>query len=119
MLDTDIQPTREVVTEDPSVESRRKFLKVSVAAGAAVAAVAAGVHFMPSLESSAKSKAFASELAPAEAALASVVPSRASSDAMILVIEGDLISLYKGEDKYVTNDLSFARQISSAVRARL
>ncbi len=119
MPDTDIQPAREVVTEDPSVESRRKFLKVSVAAGAAVAAVAAGVHFMPSLESSAKSKVLSSKLASTEAALASIVPSRASSDAMILVIDGDLVSLYKGEDKYVTNDLAFARQISSAVRERL
>lgn len=117
MTDTDIQPVREVITEDPETESRRKFLKVSVAAGAAVAAVAAGVHFMPSLSSSAKSKALASKASGGEAL--AFVPSAPSNDAMVLLIEGDQISVYKGEDKYVSNDRSFASQIASAVKERL
>jgi secreted PhoX family phosphatase len=104
--------------DESSVQSRRKFLKVSMAAGAAVAAVAAGVHFMPSLESAVKSKSLAAKAASGEV-LGVFAPSTSSSEAMILVIEGESISVYKGEDKYVSKDPSFARQITSSIKERL
>jgi hypothetical protein len=114
MSDNDTQ----LPAQEPGVESRRKFLKVSVAAGAAVAAVAAGVHFAPSLNSAAKSTGLAAN-APLTEALAMPRITGQSSDAMILVIDGDQIAVYKGEDKYVSSDRFFASQIVSAVRERL
>jgi secreted PhoX family phosphatase len=112
MSDTDIH------ADEPDVESRRKFLKVSVAAGATVAAVAAGVHFMPQLASAAQSKVHAMKVSEGDA-VASLVPATSYGDALVLVVEGDRVSLYKGEDKYVTNDASFAKQLSSSVKERL
>ena len=112
MSDTDIH------ADEPDVESRRKFLKVSVAAGATVAAVAAGVHFMPQLASAAQSKVQATKVSEGEA-VQSLVPGVSSGDEIVLVVEGNRVSLYKGEDKYVTNDSSFARQLTSSVKERL
>jgi hypothetical protein len=125
MSDHDIQPVREVLSpeeqqNEPDVESRRKFLKVSVAAGAAVAAVAAGVHFMPSIQSAISSKSMAAKLStPGDSVAAAIVPSTSQGDALILVVEGDKISVYKGEDKYVSSDAVLAHSIATSVKDRI
>lgn len=92
-----------------SIESRRKFLKVSAAAGATVAALAAGVHFMPSLAKAGKD--LQSKLNFENTTL--------SADALILVIRDGQLDVYQGENKYTSNDASFARSLSSSVRARM
>lgn len=114
MTDTENQHPEGVVAEEKTtsgVDSRRRFLKVSMAAGATVAVMAAGVNFIPALASAAKPNPLGSNT-PA-------VPSTSSSDPLILVLEGDSLSVYNGENKYTTNDILFARQISSSVRSRL
>lgn len=92
-----------------NVESRRKFLKVSAAAGATVAALAAGVHFMPSLAQAGKD--LQSKL--------NFENTHPLNDALILVIRGGELDVYQGENKYTSNDASFARSLSYSVRARM
>jgi secreted PhoX family phosphatase len=106
MPDVDSSEVKENVE---SIESRRKFLKISVAAGAAAAALAAGVHFLPNLSS------------PGNESQSKVgfENSSVSGQALVLVIRDGHLDVYEGENKYTSNDLSFARSISASVRARM
>jgi hypothetical protein len=109
MSDSDRSNKKEEEGNEENLESRRKFLKVSVAAGATVAALAAGVGFMPNLVSA--EKGLESKLAAESGST--------TGEAMIVVIRGAQMDVYQGESKYTSNDASFASSLSSSVRARM
>jgi TAT (twin-arginine translocation) pathway signal sequence len=93
--------------------SRRTFLKVSAVAGVAVAAVAAGAGMIPKLASSAaKSSAV---VAKPEAKAASM----ASKEPLILVLNGDSLDVYRGENKFPIQDSALSREIASRVASRM
>ena len=99
--------------QDPS---RRTFLKVSAAAGAAVAALVAGANFIPTLSSAAKSAA----TTPPESPAASSVPNAdASGEPLIVVLRGNNVDIYKGESKFPVSDANLSRQLTSALRGRM
>jgi hypothetical protein len=95
---------------DSGIESRRKFLKVSAVAGATVAAMAAGLNFLPSITAAAKSSSSSSDLS---------TNNSDSSNPLIVVINADTLDVYQGESKYTSTDLLFTRSISSQIRARI
>jgi secreted PhoX family phosphatase len=95
-----------------SIESRRKFLKISVAAGATAAALAAGVHFMPALASAGKEMQSKTNLEDPSS-------SQSSNNPLIVVIKDAQLDIYEGENKFTSHDVSFARSITASVRARM
>ena len=96
--------------------SRRNFLKVSVVAGATVAALAAGAGMLPKLASRAAttgaSAAAASSTKQEQVSLSSGKP-------LILVLNGDSVDVYQGEAKFPLKDSVFAREIASRVNERV
>jgi anaerobic selenocysteine-containing dehydrogenase len=93
--------------------SRRTFLKVSAVAGAAVAAVAAGAGMIPKLASSAaKSSAVVSKPELKTTSMSVKEP-------LILVLKGDSLDVYRGQNKFPIKDSALAREIASHVAARM
>ncbi len=109
MSDSDSPPQKEVKAQE-DVESRRKFLKVSAVAGVSVAALAAGINFLPSIAAAAKSSTSSN---------ASPDASTSTNNPLIVVINGDELDVYQGENKYISTDPLFARSITSQVNARI
>jgi hypothetical protein len=96
--------------------SRRNFLKVSVVAGATVAALAAGAGMLPKLASSAATSG--ATAASASSAKQEQV-SLSSGKPLILVLNGDSVDVYQGEAKFPLKDSVFAREIASRVNERV
>ena len=97
------------VNDEPS---RRTFLKVSAVAGVAVAAVAAGAGIIPKMASSAEKSSTAVKPEVKAAAISSREP-------MILVLKGDSLDVYSGENKFPIQDSALAREIASHVAAKM
>ena len=109
------QDRTEIKDEDPS---RRNFLKVSMVAGATVAALAAGAGAIPKLASraataSSTSAASVGSVSQAESATAS------AKEPLILVLNGDSVDAYQGESKFPIKDSVLAREIASRVGERI
>ena len=103
----------QIKDEDPS---RRNFLKVSMVAGATVAALAAGAGMLPKLASSAASTG-ASAASTSTAKQEQV--SLSSGEPLILVLRGDSVDVYQGQAKFPLKDSVFAREIASRVNERV
>ncbi|MGI0080516.1 MAG: twin-arginine translocation signal domain-containing protein [Nitrososphaerales archaeon] len=96
---------------EKKVESRRTFLKTSVAAGAAVAVLATGAHFLPTMTSAAMS-ANANNKSGSSSAIN-------SNDPLVVIVKGEKLDVYQGENKYPIDDSSLARQITSNLKSRI
>jgi len=108
--------------EDPRVAnqepSRRTFLKVSAVAGATVAAIAAGASVIPKMAASgaAAVKTSAGKTETEAPALSSHL---SSSEPMILVVRGEAVDVYRGENKFPIQDSALARDLTSRVAAKI
>jgi len=109
--------------EDPRVAnqepSRRTFLKVSAVAGATVAAIAAGASVIPKMAASggAAVKTSAGKTETEAPALSSSLSS--SSEPLILVVRGEAVDVYRGENKFPIQDSALARDLTSRVAAKI
>jgi flagellar basal body-associated protein FliL len=99
------------INDEPS---RRKFLKVSVVAGATVAALAAGAGMIPKLASGAATATAASASSPKAESV-----SFSSREPLIVVLKGDSMDVYQGESKFPVQDSTLAREIASKVNVRI
>ncbi len=109
------QGDQRVTNEEPS---RRSFLKVSAVAGATVAAIAAGASMIPKIAASASAMKASSSAKKAETA-SSVSSAAASTDPLILVVQGDAVDVYRGESKIAMQDSTLAKEISSRIAAKI
>ena len=101
------------IKDDPS---RRNFLKVSMVAGATVAALAAGAGMLPKLASSA---ATTGASAASTSAAKQEQVSLSSGEPLILVLRGDAVDVYQGQAKFPLKDSVLAREIASRVNERV
>jgi hypothetical protein len=96
-------------SDKEAIESRRKFLKTSVVAGAAAAVLVSGAAFVPKIASTAMSSADNE----------STSTSINSKDPLVVIIDGEKLNVYQGEKKFPVSDPSLARDITSSVKRRV
>jgi len=102
--------------EDPErqrIESRRNFLKVSVAAGATVGALAAAGNLVPTVSAATSAKSLG------DTGSRGAVASIDSNQPLVISVKGDKVEVYQGETKTPIVDASLARKIASTVRASM
>lgn len=97
--------------EQKEVESRRKFLKTSVAVGAAAAVLASGAHLVPTMTAAAKSMGISPEKNGS-----SVLNTK---EPVIVSINGSRVDVYQGEAKFPIEDSSLAGEITSSVKRKI
>lgn len=103
-----------VASEEPS---RRTFLKVSAVAGATVAAVAAGASMLPKISAASRVSKSAPMEEKTEGERKAI--SSTSKDPLILVIQGQSVDVYSGENKFPIQDSALARDLTSRVSAKV
>jgi anti-sigma factor RsiW len=110
--------------DDPRVAnqepSRRTFLKVSAVAGATVAAIAAGASMIPKMAASgAAAVKTTSAGKKTEIEAQAMGSSVSSSEPLILVVRGEQVDVYRGENKFPIKDSFLARDLASRVAAKI
>ncbi len=95
--------------DEDSAPSRRKFLKVSVLAGATVATLATGASLLPGVNAVAASR-LQSELSPSTTQVGTP---------MIVVIKNGTLDIYQGENAFQIADSSLASQLSGQLLSRV
>jgi hypothetical protein len=102
--------------EEPS---RRTFLKVSAVAGASVAAVAAGASMIPKISALTPGSIKPAEEKSSERKAAISSASSMTGEPLILVIQGQDVDVYSGENKFPIKDSALARELTSRVAAKV
>jgi hypothetical protein len=97
--------------ENEAFDSRRNFLKASVAVGATAAVLATGAHLIPTVGAAAKSIKNEADKT------AFTTPN--SKEPLVVSIQGDNVDVYQGETKVPLKDPSLARQITSTVKSKI
>ncbi len=97
------QPSEKKEKQPPS---RRKFLKVSVIAGATAAAVAAGAAVIPGFTSAAKNQ-LAKEFSTSQAS---------KNDPIVVVIKGEELEIMQGQRGVQVKNSGLASEIASQLR---
>lgn len=97
--------------EQREIESRRNFLKASVAVGAAAAVLATGAHLVPTMTAAAKSMNGNQVEKNSD-----MIDTR---EPLVVSIKGDKVDVYQGETKFPIEDQSLARKIASSVRSKV
>ena len=98
--------------EQREIESRRNFLKASVAVGAAAAVLATSAHLVPTMSAAAKSMSSAGDEKNSDLMID-------AKEQLVVSIKGEKMDVYQGEAKFPIDDPSFARKIASSVRSKI